>query len=75
MTKRERIKKMTAEFEARHEALQAELVALEEIKRVHLRNVACALPEVPPELERYLSAPNVFLRQERSTASAVGEGG
>jgi len=69
MINRESIQKRTAEMVERHEAHQARLVELEEVKRAHLRDVARALPEVPPELARYLSEPNVFLQQQRSRAS------
>ena len=64
----EQIQRMRAEWRASDAAFTVRLAALEEIKRAHLRKVARNLPEVPPALEKYLSEPNVFLRDECSKA-------
>lgn len=72
---REQIRRMRAEWRASDAAFKARLAALEEIKRVHLGNVARALPEVPPRLAKYLAEPNVFLRDEQSGYNANTNGG
>ncbi len=76
MTSREDIETWSAELRESQERFHAEMIALEEIKRAHLRKVARALPEVPPRLAKYLAEPNVFLRRERSdgAGSASDEG-
>jgi len=61
MTQHEYIEQLRAEMHARQRALKAEIAALEEVKRFHLRNVARTLAVVPPDVERYLASPNPFL--------------
>jgi hypothetical protein len=64
VTRREQIQKLRAELREDQERFHAEMAALEEIKRVHLRNAARALPELPPRLARYLAEPNAFLHRD-----------
>ena len=65
MTRREQIQRMRAEWRASDAVFTARMMALEEIKRADLRNVARTLPEVPPRLAKYLAEPNVFLRDQQ----------
>lgn len=73
MTRREHIRRMREEWRASDAAFNARMAALEEIKRAHLRNVARALPEVPPRLAKYLAEPNLFLREQRPSSDANGD--